>query len=225
MEKHNKKCEECRNIFITNEKPGMNKKYCSNKCYLKNKSGQKNGNWKGGNTKKCPICKIVFSKYTKSCGKKCGDVLRKINSSKANLGKTKKDTTYLMKMSIERSGKKRSKKICKNISKGTIDWLTKTNFNAKYKYKSYNMRSNWERLVANFLDLNDIKWKYEPTKIYLKSINTWYLPDFYIPEWDTFIEVKGFATNRTLRKYYAYKKEFGNIIKITEKEMKEFGLI
>ena len=233
MECFNKKCEECGNIFLTNQLPGMNKKYCSNQCYLKNKSGSKNGNWKGGkNEVKCPVCNKIFFTYQfknsrskKSCSKKCGNILKSINNKKTNLGKTKYATPHLMKMSIERSGKKRSKKICKNISKGTTNWLIKTNFKATYKFGGYRMRSKWERLFAKFLDLNNIKWKYEPKKFYLKQLNHYYLPDFYIPEWDTYVEVKGYMSEGALKKINAFKYEYGNLVVVGEKEIRGFGLI
>jgi len=226
---YDKKCEECGKVFKTNGKIGMNKKYCSRKCSNKHLSGFENPHWKGGKIEKhCPVCNDIFSVFLnerrKSCSMKCGNILKKINNKKTNLGKTKYDTPHLMKMSIERNGKKRSKEICKNISIGTAKWC-KRHSGMRYKYKKEYMRSNWEVLFAIFLDLNEIKWKYEPDRIYLSKINKTYIPDFYVPEWDTYIEVKGYMRDTALSKINAFKKEYGNIIIITKKEMKEFGLI
>ena len=50
-------------------------------------------------------------------------------------------------------------------------------------------RSDYEILVADWLDLIGIKYEYET--IILSSGKQHYLPDFYIPESDTFLEVKG----------------------------------
>ena len=44
--------------------------------------------------------------------------------------------------------------------------------------------------MAEWLDQYNIKWTYEIQGFDLED-GTWYLPDFYLPELDTLIEVKG----------------------------------
>lgn len=57
------------------------------------------------------------------------------------------------------------------------------------KYKGYRFRSRLEARWAVFFDALGIKWEYEHEG-YILDDNTWYLPDFYLPDWDTYIEIK-----------------------------------
>jgi hypothetical protein len=59
----------------------------------------------------------------------------------------------------------------------------------RYKYKNNLMRSSWEVLFAVWLDFSGIKWEYEPRTFNFKNFN--YTPDFYLPEFDCWIEIKG----------------------------------
>src|SRR5210317_239543 len=50
-----------------------------------------------------------------------------------------------------------------------------------------------EKIFANHLDLFDIKWIYEPKSFPLKwgsgAIKMMFTPDFYLPEYNTYIEI------------------------------------
>jgi len=50
-------------------------------------------------------------------------------------------------------------------------------------------RSTWEANFARILNHLKIKWEYEMHRIFLETCS--YLPDFYLPELNLFIEVKG----------------------------------
>ena len=52
------------------------------------------------------------------------------------------------------------------------------------------MRSGWEVKTADYLTKNNIDWYYEYKWLELSSSHR-YLPDFYLPESDTYLEVKG----------------------------------
>ena len=57
---------------------------------------------------------------------------------------------------------------------------------------------NWEVEFAKLLDEKDIKWIYTNDKfdyVYENKIHKYY-PDFYLPEFDTYIEIKGYPTKR-----------------------------
>lgn len=56
-------------------------------------------------------------------------------------------------------------------------------------YRNTYMRSTWEIKYAQYLDSNNIKWLYESKTFDLG--NTTYTPDFYLPETDEYIEIKG----------------------------------
>jgi hypothetical protein len=95
----------------------------------------------------------------------------------------------------------------------------------RIKYKGVWMRSTWEVAYANYLDKNKIKWLYEPKTFDLG--NSTYTPDFYLPETDTYIEIKGFITVEFKRKYRIFKKKFKTIKLrvIKEKQLKKERII
>ena len=55
-------------------------------------------------------------------------------------------------------------------------------------YNGYRFRSRLEARWAVFMDALGIKYEYEPEGYELPS--GWYLPDFWLPEWKTWLEVK-----------------------------------
>ncbi len=57
-------------------------------------------------------------------------------------------------------------------------------------YKEIEMRSKLESKFAFFLDCLKVKWKYEPKTFNLSNGIT-YIPDFYLPELKTWVEIKG----------------------------------
>lgn len=56
------------------------------------------------------------------------------------------------------------------------------------RYKGYRFRSRLEARWAVFLDRLGVIWEYEPEGYLVNGEG--YLPDFFIPEWNAFIEVK-----------------------------------
>ena len=57
------------------------------------------------------------------------------------------------------------------------------------KYKGYRFRSRLEARWAVFFDAFPLKWEYEPEGFDLGE-DGYYLPDFYLPEMDMWVEVK-----------------------------------
>jgi hypothetical protein len=82
---------------------------------------------------------------------------------------------------------------------------TKNNVVGRVKNIDYNgvkLKGKWELIVAKWLDDNQIKWEHE-TKSFEYEWNGIrnYYPDFYLPDFDFFIEVKGYVTDRDLSKW------------------------
>lgn len=79
--------------------------------------------------------------------------------------------------------------------------------------------STWEYRVAQYLTESSIKWirsKIEPEKYYWNDSWHFYFPDFYLEEYDCYVEVKGYETDRDRAKWrYSTKK----IIIIKQKEL------
>lgn len=140
---------------------------------------------------------------------------------------------YVQNMSKEQKenfAKKISKTIRRRIKNGEIKLSPSWK---KVPYNGLILRSNWEKETARFLDKNKIKWIYESlvipyfdTERKLKA-NT--IPDFYIPKYNTIIEVKSnaeFKSKKTQDKAKAIKKAGYNFILAGRKEieiMKENG--
>ena len=65
--------------------------------------------------------------------------------------------------------------------------------------RTINMRSLSEALMAHTLDLMQVEWEYEPQRFDLGW--GFYTPDFYLPEFDHWVEVKGMWTDSSRRKF------------------------
>ena len=62
-------------------------------------------------------------------------------------------------------------------------------YSIRTTYKGHNMRSRLEADIAKQLDALGIDWLYEPERFNLGEFT--YLPDFYLPSYDLYIEGKG----------------------------------
>lgn len=56
------------------------------------------------------------------------------------------------------------------------------------RYKGYHFRSRLEARWAVFFDALGLNWEYEPEGY--QTSEGWYLPDFYLPKFDCFVEIK-----------------------------------
>jgi len=59
-------------------------------------------------------------------------------------------------------------------------------------YKGYRFRSRLEARWAVFMDALNVKWTYEPEGFDLGETG-WYLPDFYLPKLDCYLEIKPYT--------------------------------
>jgi len=81
------------------------------------------------------------------------------------------------------------------------------------------MRSSYEIAYAKYLDKKGIKWLYEPKAFDLGR--TTYRPDFYLPETDKYIEIKGWITDKAKKKMNKFKNRYPkiNFNILTKKEL------
>jgi predicted nuclease of restriction endonuclease-like RecB superfamily len=113
--------------------------------------------------------------------------------------------------------KKRLNKVSKAM---LIGWKTKgfakKMHSKRIKYKGIYMRSSWEVAYAKYLDKQGIKWQYEPKTFDLGK--TTYTPDFYLPDSDTYVEIKGYFRNKAKIKISLFRKIYKNFnLKILKK--------
>ena len=92
-------------------------------------------------------------------------------------------------------------------------------------YNETCMRSSYEVNFARFLDLSGYKWKYESKTFNLGNMT--YTPDFYIPEWNSYIEIKGWFHGKTKEKFEKFRQVYPEInIKLLKKEnLQEIGVL
>ena len=93
------------------------------------------------------------------------------------------------------------RKVPINNSRGKGDYYNTPNQGRKW------MRSGWERKVADYLTKQNVDWYYEYKWLRLGE-KTHYLPDFFIPVENKYIEVKGWKTEKTMKKYRLAKKKY-----------------
>jgi hypothetical protein len=93
-------------------------------------------------------------------------------------------------------------KIRKTQSKGNMVRSPQASW-YRTKYKGTNgkfwMRSGWEVAFALWLDHYGISWEYETKKFWLHK-GRYYTPDFYLPDQDEYVELKGWFSKKDERK-------------------------
>ena len=97
-----------------------------------------------------------------------------------------------------------SDKAKRNMSIAHVKYLmsSKNTFSKKFEYSSTYFRSNWEIIVAKWLDDNNIVWEYESENcVHVLSDGHRYIIDFYLSELDCYIEVKGWWDKRSVYKF------------------------
>ena len=116
--------------------------------------------------------------------------------------------------------KEKISKTMQQVVKDKPDSYNGVNINGKvkkYKYNNVSLDGSWELLVAQYLDFNNIKWE-RPHKGFEYIWNNdkhIYYPDFYLTDYNMYIEVKGFETERDYIKW----KALSNLIIIKRKEI------
>ena len=137
------------------------------------------------------------------------------------------ETKY--KLSKIQKGKSHSlefrQKLSESMKKAVIEHpesYSSSNINGRVKHYEYNgfiLDGKWELDVAKYLDSKNIKWE-KPKKGFEYEWNNsihLYFPDFYLPEYDYYIEVKGYQRERDLYKW----KVVDNLLIIRKDEINE----
>jgi hypothetical protein len=203
-------------------------KFCSSECYFDFKHKHRTGK-----ELKCDVCgkniyikKNEFNNIKHFCNNTCYNKYQK---------------TLIGVNSI--AWKEHNKFVCETCGKEfiTYNYLKSRRFcsqecfiNAKFvthiiKYKNNNFRSSYEANFAKWLDLSGIKWCYEQKRfsVILNNKETKYIPDFYLPEFDCYIEVKGYWYYRAKQKMEQFLKQYPSInIEIFDQpRLLEYGVI
>ena len=89
-------------------------------------------------------------------------------------------------------------------------------------------RSAWEANIARYYNFIGVKWEYEPKTFVFENIkrgSVSYTPDFYLPDEDKWIEVKGWMDQKSKTKLNRFKKyypdEYKKLVIVQEREYNE----
>lgn len=86
-------------------------------------------------------------------------------------------------------------------------------------------RSSWEAAYAKYLDAQNILWYYEIQTFELSGEMT-YTPDFFLPQQNKFIEIKGRCWSKESMKFQKFQEEYPFDIEILFKnDLKSLGVI
>ena len=177
------RCKKCRGLQMV----GIKKPLHSQRMM-----GNKNSNWKGGNPKCIDCGKKLSAKHCKRCTIcwKKHNIGNKHFSYKGIKIKTCLDCNKpLQKYTDANYCKSCANKGVRHRCYGKPVPPPKFIF-----YKSIYFRSSWEANFAKWLDLSGAEWKYEPRafEVTVNNKKTNYIPDFYLSEFDCYVEIKGY---------------------------------
>ena len=87
-------------------------------------------------------------------------------------------------------------------------------------YAGIVFRSRTEALAAQVLTASDVDWLYEPKWFQLKSQK--YLPDFYLPEFNIWLEVKGYqaAADRKKHVFEEFRRRGEILVVVLDREIR-----
>jgi len=91
------------------------------------------------------------------------------------------------------------------------------------------LRSSYEIALAEYLDQHNILWYYESIKFKIKingtDKQTSYTPDFFLPEFNKFIEVKGYLYPRDKLKIEKFYRDNSYYLEVLfEEDLKNLGI-
>lgn len=158
--------------------------------------------------------------YEEVLGKERSDAIRK-KLSKSLTGKSTGVASTPEKESERR--RKQSEAIKRRYAEG---WMPKAGRCKKIRYTSpvageVLLDGSWELCVAEFLDNYQVEWKRNKNRFayFFDGKDRFYTPDFYLVIEETYLEVKGYETDKDRAKW----EQFPHRIKILKR--KEINLI
>lgn len=121
-------------------------------------------------------------------------------------------------------GKKISDTVNRKVREGT--WHTSLAKNMHYEYNGVDLHGTWELNFAIWLDENDIEWVRckDRFEYYYENRIRRYTPDFYLPSYDKYIEIKGYKTDKDVAKWRQFPQD-KDLEVLRESELKELAVI
>lgn len=155
----------------------------------------------------CPKCKKEHQNNGVFCCRSCAnsrDMSSRIGTKSPKEWNEKNKKALKEYWSNEENRKKQSE-IMKNVVLKNPDSYSKNNVSGRVKmyeidspFGPTKVKGKWELKVASFLNDNSILWTNDIKPFSYQWKGKWhlYFPDFYLPEYKRYIEVKGYKTER-----------------------------
>lgn len=176
---------------------------------------------------------LTYKDMATILGKTEANLCRKMKE----LGLTKKklNSKAWEKMTPEKIQQRTLKQRTTKIKNGTLNPMvnqknpySRTKSGKRKDLDNIFFRSAWEANIARYYNYIGIKWEYEPKTFIFDNVtrgSVSYTPDFYLPEEDKWIEVKGWmdSKSKTKLKRFArqYPEEYKKLELIQQKEYNE----
>jgi hypothetical protein len=215
---YSKRCKSCRGKIISGK---------GNPMFGVHRLGEASPGWKGGWKSKLAPCIDCGKKLNYKNTKRCRSCFKKFAFGKNSIGwkdgRPKclgcgKQISYGHKRCKSCQGKSVRGKLSPHFGKPAPHgrWT---------KYHNIKFRSTWEANFAKWCYGSGIKWQYEAKAFDLGT--TTYTPDFYLPAFDCYVEVKGYWRTDAKEKIDKFISLNPNInFKLFEqKDLQTYGII
>lgn len=122
------------------------------------------------------------------------------------------------------NGQKISKTVNEKVARG--EWHTSLAKNMHYEYKGNDLHGTWELKYAQWLDLNNITWvrNKDSFEYVYDGVVRRYTPDFYLTETSTYVEIKGFATEKDFAKWAQFPVG-EKLVVLKDADLKTLGVL
>ncbi len=202
-----KTCKNCKGAFVCFINIEKIRKFCSPSCASKYNNRKRKG-YRDVEVN-CAYCDKEFSL-----------ILCEFNKRKGNIFCSRQHASKFFK------GTKRPK-TSKSLIKAYKNGLLIANL-SRYAKDGFRedigiyVRSTWEANFARILNYLDIKWEYEPKafSLIIDGKETTYHPDFYLIDFDKWVEVKGYWRKDAKLKYDKFSENHNISLVDTDKYKK-----
>lgn len=186
-------------------------KYCGKQCKNKNSLSNHERLCKlNPNRQESPFVKYNKEKekpWNKGLTKEIDERVKRNGESISN--SYKNGSTIAWCQGLTKEIDERLLKMSEKISDTVLENVKNDNWHNSFgkskivEYKGIKFHGNWEVEFAKFLDNQNIEWKRNTQKFEYLFENKihYYTPDFYLPKFDLFVEIKGYPTQRDFCKW------------------------
>ncbi|MBC8147224.1 MAG: hypothetical protein H8E98_04490 [Bacteroidetes bacterium] len=173
------------------------------------RSGKRRGSNQYIKAKELGLLPPIISETTrKIMGEKAAMALKKYYSNPEN---RKKQSDTMKKAVSEHPESYSSNNVCGRVK--SVDFVDSFGKDTK-------LNGKWEVKFAEFLTSKNIKWTNDvkPEPYFWKESWHMYFPDFYLPDLDVYIEVKGYERDRDRKKWKQFPKK---LVVVKQKEIND----